>query len=499
MGIVKKLASDTAWYGLSSIVGRLINYLLVPFYATRGILSPQDFGSVRELMAYVAFFNIIYTVGMETAYFRFSSKKENLLKENNIASQANITIFSVSTLVSVFLFLFSDSIAAALGYAGKGNYITWISLIMLFDAIVAIPFAQLRLQKKPKQFAFAKLANIFINVFLNFFFLWFLPLMANQPNWGNLHSFAKNIYNPNFKVGYILLANLISSASLLVWFWKPLLQTQFKLDKKLFSEMFLYAYPLIFMGLAGQFNNLADNFFIKYYLPKGFYPHSNLYMLGVYNACAKFAIFMVLVVQAYRYAAEPLFFSKSEDKNAPELFAEAMKWFVIAGCVMILGISFNIFWLKNILIPNPEYHLGLEIVPYLLSANLFLGIYFNLTIWFKLTHKTQYGTYITLFGVLITAICNLSLVPILGILGCAVASLITYFSMCILCYIWGQKFFKVPYNLKESIVYLTITIFLSIVFTKISIENLWLKFLFLNGIILTFIATIYIYEKKIKI
>ena len=479
MNPLKKLASDAAWYGLSSIIGRLINYFLVPFY-TSGILFPKEYGVLTDLLAYVAFFNIIYTYGMETAYFRFAKNDESKTF-NQILSSILLSSFALSALLVVF----ATPIVNLLGYGGNEIYIIYLAWIMAIDAVVAIPFARLRQQKNPKKFAATKIINICVNVGLNLFFLWFLRDYDNGRNFDN-----------SFKIGYILLANLMANALLVILLWKEFEGFRLTYDKEYYKTIFAYAFPLIFMGLAGQFNGLADRFFIKYYLPAGMYAHDNLYMLGIYGACAKFSIFMVLVVQAYKYAAEPFFFSKAEDKNAPELFAKAMHWFIILGFLIVIGVFANVDWIKILILRSKDYHEGIIIVPFLLVANLFLGIYYNLTVWFKLTDKTKYGTYFAFFGAIITIIGNLVLLPLLGIVGAAIAGLITYFLMMFVCYYYGQKYYPIPYDLKGALKYFLVSLVAIVGIFYINFDNIWINILSKNMFVVIYLGVFWLGEKK---
>ncbi|MEM9982325.1 MAG: oligosaccharide flippase family protein, partial [Bacteroidota bacterium] len=318
MNPLKRLAGETAWYGLSSIVGRLVNYLLLPFYtnASLGIFQPEDYGVVRELYAYVALLNILYTFGMETTYFRYASRYE----EQRVFNQATSFVTLISLLFSLVTIAAATPLVNAMGYTGKEVYLYYLAAVIAIDAIVAIPFAQLRWAKQPRRFAFVKLTNIFLNIALNIFFLLICRDVAAGKYLTSLQPIAAWLYDPTLKVGYVFLANLIANALFFLLLRRSFLRYRPYWDTTLLKDMLRYAYPLIFMGLAGLINTMADVYFIKYYMPASLYPAVQQlvaneegitvgqYMLGAYNACIKFAIFMMLVVQAYRYAAEPFFF-----------------------------------------------------------------------------------------------------------------------------------------------------------------------------------------------
>ncbi|NIK74370.1 O-antigen/teichoic acid export membrane protein [Thermonema lapsum] len=433
MSSIRRLAGETLWYGLSSILGRLINYLLVPFYTSKGVLQPEEYGAVGELLSYVAFLNIIYTFGLETTYFRYANK----LEEPKIFSQALSFIAVFGGALSAMLALSATPLVNYMGYEGKEEYIHLLAALMFIDALWAIPFARLRFLHKAHFFALTKVGGILLNVGFNILFLWILPRSGALPH----------LLGVEDKVGYVFLANLLANA-LLFFPLLPYMQGfRFYMDRALMRQIITYAAPLVATGLAGQINGLADRWFIKYYMPEELYPESNQYILGVYNACVKFSVFMLLYTQAFRYASEPFYFSKVKDRNAPEVFARVLDWFTAIGCLTVLAVTFNIDWLKWLLIRNEAYHQALGIVPVLLIANLLLGIYFNVGIWYKLTDRTIYGTYFTLLGAIVTVAVNLWLVPRIGYMGSAYATLAAYGVMLLACYFLGQRYYRIPYRI----------------------------------------------------
>lgn len=443
MSQIKKLAGQTAIYGLSSIIGRLLNYLLVPLY-TR-IFDPAAYGVVSEFYAYVTFLIVLYTYGMETAYFHFSSKKENTL---HVYSNCLSTLTFSSVILSSILILFSQPIAASLGYEAHPEYIVWFALILAFDAITALPFAKLRQENRAKRFALIKIVNIGSNIGLNLFFLAFLPQIAD-------HSSLSVLYNPSIGVGYVFIANLISSLITLLFFANDFRKIKFSIDKNLVKEMLVYAFPLLIAGFAGMINETLDRAILKYLVTN---KSTALHQLGVYSACYKLSIIMTLFVQTYRYAAEPFFFSQQSKKNNRGLYATIMNYFVFVCSLIFLGVMLFMNIAKYFI--GEKFHEGLQVVPILLFANLFLGVYLNLSMWYKLSGKTKYGAWFSIIGAIITIVLNFLLIPKMGYMGAAWATFICYGTIMILSYIYGQKHYAIPYSIKicTSIILLSVVL-----------------------------------------
>jgi O-antigen/teichoic acid export membrane protein len=427
---IKQLAGQTAIYGLSSILGRLLNYLLVPFY-TR-IFIPAEYGVVSEFYAYVTFLIVLYTFGMETAYFHFSSKSGD---EEKVYNNSLITISGISTFLSVTLLLFAQTVADALGYPDNPEYIRWFALILCFDALTAIPFARLRKQGKAKTFAGLRLINILLNISLNLFFLLFLPELAKKS------SLCAAIYSPEMGIGYVFLSNLVASAITFFLLFPSLKKVSFPADKKLIREMLVYAFPLLIAGFAGMINETLDRAILKYLVTD---KSTAMEQLGIYSACYKLSILMTLFVQTFRYAAEPFFFSQQHKENSRQLYARVMDYFVYGCCIILLAVLLYMDLVK--LFIGKEYHAGLNVVPVLLLANLCLGVYLNLSIWYKLTGHTRYGAGLSIIGAGITIAFNFWLIPLYGYMGAAWATLICYASMMAMSYVKGQQYFPVPYD-----------------------------------------------------
>ncbi len=493
MSTLRKLAGETALYGVSSIVGRFISYLLVPLYTA--YFTTKEYGVVTELYVYVAFFIIVYTYGMETAFFRFATKEAE--EEKKIYNNSFTIILLTSLLFSTLLASMATPLVEWMHYPGKEHYIYIFAAILALDAIVAIPFARLRLQNKALQFASAKLVNIGINVGLNLFFIVFCQRVADGDTLPALWPYIAIIYDPANAIDYIFISNLIASASLLFILWKPLSEVKLSLDLKTLKPMLIYAYPLMLMGLAGVTNEMLSRPMIKYYLPEGFYEGlTNQQVMGIFGACYKLSVFMALGIQAFRFASEPFFFSSAQDKNSPELFARVMHWFVIAGCITLFTISINLDIISLVFLQSSEYWRALNVVPVLLLANLFLGIYYNLSIWFKLSDRTYYGSWISIFGAIITIVLNIILIPIMGYEGSALVTLICYVSMSVASYYLGQKHYPIPYTIIRSLAYIIGTVVLTYAIMSIKIDDLILSISFHSIAVLAFVGGVYILEKR---
>jgi len=456
---LKKLASQTAIYGLSSVVGRLLNYLLVPLY-TRYFL-PAEYGVVTELYAYVAFLVVMLTYGMETAFFRFSKKEET----TKVYSTTLISLLISSVVFVGLIFLNSSAISQWLGYANHPEYIQFFALIIGMDAVASISFAKLREQDKAMRFAFIRIINIMVNIGLNLYFI---------------------VYQ-EYGIAYIFIANLVASAITLLMLFPQMISSSWVFDKKLWKKMMIYALPLLIAGLAGMTNETIDRILLKHLLPNTDIAASEL---GLYGAFYKLSIIMILFIQTFRFAAEPFFFAQEKEGNSRKIYADVMKYFTIIMAFIFLGVTILYDVIKGFL--GSEYHdeRGFLVVSILLLANLFLGIYYNLSIWYKLTEKTKYGAYLSIFGAIITLSLNFTLIPVLGFVGCAWATLVCYFSMTVASYYLGKRHFSVPYQVKRIALYLfgMLCVYFCIYFTNL---NMWINSLFLLG----FIIFVYRLEK----
>ena len=431
---IKKLAGETAIYGLSSILGRILNYLLVIVH-TR-VFLPDAYGVVTELYSYVAILMVIFTFGMETTFFRFTTRD----KDPDIYKVASSWVMIISFFMAGAIYLNASFLEGWLQIPDSSQYIRWLALILFLDSFIAIPFAKLRIENRPWKFAIAKLVMILLTVGLNLFFLLGLPHLAETG------SSLGQYYDPEIGVGYIFLANLIGSASVYIILIRELFSLRLKLDPAKLGPMLLYATPILLTGLAGMLNENLDKILFRRLFPSDIGINEQD-ALGIYGAAFKLSIFMMLGIQAFRYAAEPFFFNKSEEKDSRELFARVLHYFVLVCLVIFVGVSLNVELIGKIFLRKPEFWQALYIVPVLLLAKLLFGIYVNLSIWFKITDRTIFGTYFSLAGVVITVVFNLLLVPRMGFMGAALASLACYATMALLCYVKGQKEYPIPYKM----------------------------------------------------
>lgn len=452
----RKLIGDTAIYGISSIVGRFLNWWLVPYYMVK--FAPAEYGIVANLYAYVAFFLVILTYGMETGYFRFASKST---EPEKVYSTSQGMLLFTSFFFLLLVFIFRNDFAALIGYPENPEYIWLLAVVVAIDAFTSIPFAKLRLESRPIKFAFIKIVNIVLNIGFNLFFLSLCPLiMRHFPD-----SPIKLIYSPDIGVGYIFIANLLASLSTLVLLYKEIFSMRFDLDKALLKQMLGYSFPILVIGIAGMVNQNIDKILIPFLIPENQNP---MFQVGIYGANYKLAVLMNMFIQAFRYAFEPFFFSRSSSTatDDPKLYATVMKYFMIFGMLIFLGMTLYIDAFK--LIVPMEYREGLKIVPIILLANLFFGIFFSLSIWFKLKDMTRYGAYIALIGAAITLSMNIVLIPVMGYMGSAISVLVCFFVMMVITYLWGQKHYFVPYDLKRIGTYfiMGLSLFLISLFTR---------------------------------
>ncbi len=487
MNPLKKLLGQTAIYGLSSIIGRLLNYFLVPLY-TR-VFSTSEYGVVTEMYAYVAFFIVLLTYGMETALFKFSKQYEN--DKQKVYSTALISLLISSSVFIAFCSIFSDSLSGWMGYGDHSEYIVWFAFIIGLDAITALPFAKLREENQAERFALIKVFGILINIALNLFFIVYCPYVLEKDS-GQMKELIEKLYNPEVGVGYIFIANLVASAAVILLLMPKVILQKYFFDKTLWKSMMLYAMPLVVAGFAGMINETLDRIILKYLLPEDV----ALSELGIYGACYKVAILMTISIQAFRFASEPFFFSHSDKKDSAKTFAKIMNYFVAVCSGIFLAIMCYMDIIQYFI--GEEFRVGLGVVPILLVANIFLGIYFNLSIWYKLSGKTYFGAIISLLGAFITLSLNFALIPWLGYYGSAWATLSCYLIMAVVSYNWGKKHYPVPYNLKKIIFYITFSLFLYLLTVLINIENQTLRLIVHSLYLVLFVTFVYIIEKPKK-
>ena len=482
MNPLKKLLGQTAIYGLSSIVGRLLNYLLVPLY-TR-YFTTSEYGDVTLLYAYAAFLLIILSYGMETAFFRFSQREPN---KRAVYSTALISLLISSSLFVFFIYFNAQSIATALSFENHLEYIQYFAFIIGLDTLSSISFAKLREQNQATRFALVRLLNIFINIGLNLFFIIYCPfaLANNLPT----ADFIDSIYSPDIGIGYIFIANLVASVITLLMLIPEMNKSIWCFDRALWRKMMIYALPLMVAGLAGITNETIDRILLQYLLPADISASE----IGLYSAFYKLSIIMTLFVQTFRFAAEPFFFSQERERNAKQVYAQVMKHFSIVTAFIFLSVMIYYDLVKQFIGDSFHDERGATIVPILLLANLFLGLYYNLSVWYKLTEKTKYGAYMSLFGATITIALNLALIPHFGFVGSAWATLCCYFLMAVCSYFLGKKYYPIPYPLSRIALYFGLMLgfyFLSLNYSfGMAINSIYL---------ILYIAVAYMLEKPKK-
>jgi O-antigen/teichoic acid export membrane protein len=485
---LKKLAGQTAIYGLSTIIGRLLNYFLVPLY-TYQFADPKDFGVITEFYAYASFLNVVLSYGMETALFNFSAKAD---RNPAVYSTALFSLGLTSALFLGGLSAWAQPLAEWLRYPGHADFVAWMAWTLGLDALCAIPFARLRQQQRAKRFAVLKTLNILINIAGNLFFIG-LCKWAYESEAGGWLAWAGPLYDPAIGIGYVFIANLIASAATALMLLPEFLQGRAWPDFALWRRMLAYALPLLVAGLAGMVNETMSRILLKYLLPEA----RAMEDLGVFGACYKMSILMSLFIQAFRYAAEPFFFSHHKQADARELYALVMRWFVIACSFIFLGIMANIAWVQYFV--GAKYRVGLDVVPILLLANLCLGVFFNLSIWYKLTEQTRFGTYLTLWGAAVTLALNFYWIPTFGYMGSAWATLLCYFSMAVWSYLLGQKFYQVPYDLGRMLAYPLLAVALYLWAVKIEGLALVWELAAKNALLIGFAGMVFVLEKKRRV
>ena len=422
--LYQKLFTDTAVYGLGSIVPRVFNFFLVPLH-TR-VFGPDAYGRITDTYGWIALLNVIFLFGMETAYLRFATKSGG--DEKKAFQAAQTVIFAIS-LVAILFLIVLYKLDFIIIRPGEKNLLTYAAVTLVVDAWCALPFVRLRLRNESKKFALLKIVNVSLLVGLN---LWFLSSDSAAPD-------------------QVFLANMLANLFFLFYFLPVLLQWRPRWDAALVRPMVAYSFPVMLTGLAGMTNEMFSRISIDNWLPEGFYEgQSPEYVQGIFGACYKFAVLMSLVVQAFRMAAEPFFFSRAEQKDSPEVFAKVNHYFTVVAVFFLMAICFNLNWLRYLV--DARYWSGLVIVPWLLLGYLFLGVYYNMTVWFKVTDRTYFGTIITSIGAVATIVLNFLLIPVYGIVGSAVVTFLSYFLMTVICYWFGQKYYPIPYTFSKDLV-----------------------------------------------
>ncbi|MBS3768776.1 MAG: oligosaccharide flippase family protein [Bacteroidales bacterium] len=441
----RRLAGQTALYGLGTIVPRFLNYVvLTPFYTH--IFSLEQYGIVTNLYAYVVFLLILLTYGLETGYFKFTKSEDD---PGKVYSTIMASLLSTSLLFILVILLFNHPIAKILEYPDRQYLIVLFSSVVTIDAFSSVPFAKLRFEGKAKKFGFLKIFNVVVNLFFNFvFFVGFPYLNAHYPS-----SFLLDFYDASIGVGYVFISNLFASAMTLLLLLPEIKILPGLIDLRLLKRVLKYSLPLLMVGLAGTINEVADKELIKRFVSD---ENSPMRQVGIYGANYKLGMLMTIFIQMFRYAAEPFYFTKMKDYDAKETYAKVMRYFIIFGLFIFLVVNLYIEIFKYFI--DSKFHSGLHIVPIILLANLFLGINYNLSIWYKLSNLTRYGAMIALLGAAITIFMNIALLPVYGYEASAWTTLICYFTMMMVSYLLGRKHYFIPYALKSILFYFVIAL-----------------------------------------
>ncbi|TRZ69659.1 MAG: polysaccharide biosynthesis protein [Bacteroidetes bacterium] len=492
MNPLKRLAGQTAIYGIPTILGRFLQYLLV-ILLTR-VFTKSEYGVISVFYSYASFLMVILTYGMETTFFRFSETEE---RKDRVFSTAMLSVGLTSIAFLLLSNLFAGKLASWMEYPFHSEYVIWFAWILGLDALASIPFARLRAQNKAKRFASIKFINILTNIGLTLFFLVLCPFIvrhypyALQSNW-----LFNLVYRGDWTIEYVFIANLLASILTFILLFPQIIGMKFEFHKVLWKKMLLYTWPLLFAGMAGIVNETFDRLLLRYLLPRNISEAQ----VGIYSACYKISILMTLFVQAYRFAAEPFFFAQAKEKDAKLVYARIMDFFIITVSLIFL---LTMLYLDDVFIYfiGAKFRVGKNVIPILLLANLFLGVYYNLSIWYKLTSKTLWGAWLSVIGAVITLALNFWWIPlspdhlIYGYLGSAWATFICYGAMMILSYVIGQKYFPVPYNLLKFFGYLGLSVLLYAISILVPVEPVFLRIAFHTLLLLVFAGVAWRIEK----
>lgn len=487
MSTLKKLAGDTMIYGVPSIVGRFLNLLLTPVYTYT--FATGEYGILGNLLAYVAFFQVFLTYGMETSYFRFASRSD---KPNEVFGTSLISISITSLAFVLIISLFSKTISGWIGYPEQHLYVVWMGITVALDAITAIPFARLRMQQRPIKFAVFKMVNIGINIALNLFWILLCPrVLAHNPE-----SVLRFFYNPEIGIGYAFLSFLIASIITLLLFIPDLGINKLVFNTGRLKEMLRYGWPILVVGIAGMVTMNIDKILIPELIRNGKDPMSEL---GIYSANGKLAILMTLFIQAFRFSFEPFIFSHYKNEESKKVYSLIMNYFVIFGLLIFLGVLFYVDLLKYFVGSTKlGYHdgFGIRIVPWLLMGNLFMGIFYTQSLWYKLTDQTRYGAIFSIIGGIITLMINVLFISRIGYLASAIAFFVSTLITTLISYYYGQKYFPVKYDLKKIGSYFIVAIVLYITEMKIDFDGYIVDYSFKTILFSLFILFIWYHEKN---
>ena len=489
MSGIKKLAGQTLWYGVPTIASRFLGYLMnlsLPLI----FAQPSTTADLTQVYAIIPFLNVLFTYGLETAYFRFSQDHDPRKLYNTLS----VSLLGSTIFFTGLLFFFRDRIADWANLQEHPEYISWMAWIIFFDALCTLAFARLRQENRPKRYAFARIAAVVMNILVVVLFLGVIPkYVQDDPD-----SFLGTIYNKDTGIGYYLIGNLCGSILTFIILRKEFAQIRFRFDAGLWKKVMHYAYPLVIVGMGGMINDMLSRLIYQHVvnLPEEEAKHQ----LGIFGNIYRLAVLITIMIQAFRMAAEPFFFNRSREENVQRVYARVMKFFVLACCLMFLFISLYIDLFKWFFeaIHKPAWTEGLGIVPLLALGNIFLGIYYNLSIWYKLTHKNMMGAAITIAGAVITVALNILLIPKFHYYGAAVATFCCYLFMMITSYILGQKYYPVPYARKKLIAYLVLTLLLYGIHRGLvyAWDNRWFNMGLATLLLVLFAAFVVKIEKK---
>ena len=474
---MQKLAKETAIYGMSSIVGKFLNWLLVPLY-TYVLQSSGEYGIVTNLYAWTALLLVILTYGMETGFFRFANKRRD--EADRVYSTTLTSVFSTSLAFAVCIVAFARPIATAMGYGGHPEFIGMMGVIVAMDAFGSIPFAYLRYKGRPVKFAALKLGMIAVNIGCNLFFLVACPwIAARQPG------LVDWFYDPGYGVGYVFVSNLISTSLVTLALLPEVLRVRFDFSGALLRKMLRYSLPLLVLGIAGIMNQTVDKIIFPFLFAD---PSEAQAQLGIYGACFKVAMVMMMFTQAFRYAYEPFIFAKHQDRNSKEAYADAMKYFVIFSLLIFLGMVFYLDLLKYLI--RSDYWSGLRVVPVVLWGYIFQGVFFNLSLWYKLLDKTMYGAWLSLLGLAVTLAVNVAFVPRYGYMASAWASFACYAVMMVVSYVLGQRYMPIRYDLKSMALYTAVALALFAASYLVRTDNMWVNLAWRTVLLVPFVLLI---------
>ncbi|RTE54901.1 polysaccharide biosynthesis protein [Arenibacter aquaticus] len=450
MNPLKKLFKQTFIYGLATVLPRMLSFLLTPLYVS--VLPTDGYGEVSIIFAWFAIFNVLLAYGMETAFFRFYHDAS--LNKKTVVTTSLLSIGASSFTFLLLAFMFRGAISAISDI--DPQFITYAILILVLDALVIIPFSWLRANEKPMRYALVKIANVVINLGLNGFFLIALPIMVES----NPEALLSGLYRPNFEISYIFISMLIASGTTLLLMLRLYLRRPYVFDRDIWTSMIKYAAPVLIAGIAFTINEVFDRIMLDWLLPNDIAESE----IGKYSACYKLSVFMTLFATAFRMGIEPFFFSHSNSENPQKAYAQITNYFVILGSVILLCVVVYADIIKLFLVPNSDYWEAMSIVPLVVLASFCLGIYHNLSVWYKVTDRTKFGAYISIIGAVLTIIINFVFIPYFGYMASAVATLVAYASMVMLSFYFGRMYYPIPYNQRKIVFYL----FFSILFSMLS-------------------------------